>query len=927
MQRKTLGVLLVVLPPILLAGSGALWAEPPEAGEQTGAVPARPLLEAAQAGEPAGAEAAAGVRLGPETAAQAPDATPSAAYYRAWLSLVEPLISPAERAAFEGLASDREREAFMEGFWRVRDPTPGTPENEARERWYRSARLVAEIYADPRDERGTVTTLVGSLPLRTHRFPGCSPLWPLEVWQFRPTWDAVGGSAGASSSSSSSGDGGFYAVFVEKHSTDGGKFYRLWSPEKGRKALVFDPSGNLSWEAALEQARTRCQAGDWVWEELERALAEAVDLPAVRERVGLRPPPADWLAEALRRPASASLEAEVRLSFPGYDPEAGPAEAGARPAADGGDLPAPLPKDTVVAGRIVPSRGDLEALSGSDPSGVVILELTGEVFRRGALVDRFRYRFHQPPLRHGRAVIPLTFARSLPPGEYLLSLRLAAGSGAASRRWRQVRELQVPRRDVAAPVGVAAGKDGFTDVLPALAGLQVVPPGEGLQVGRVAVTALVFGTDVAAVRYRLNGKAAGESTEPPYRVELDLGPEPREHQVEAAAYDRDGRLLARDAIRLNAGPYRFAVRLVEPSGTGAPPGETVRARVAVEVPDGARLERVELFLNEEPAVVLFQPPFVQTLTLPPDQEVTFVRAVATLADGRTAEDVVLLQAPDEIDEVNVELVELYTAVEDAAGRAVTGLTAADFTVFDEGEEQEIHRFALVEDLSIHVAVLMDTSESMAERLEEARQSALRFFRQVLTPRDKAAFLTFDSRLHLHTAFTADVEALAAATRGLTAAGGTSLWDSLILSLHYFGGLEGKRALILLSDGEDVHSSFDFDSVLEYARRTGVAIYPVALPGEPLRRDGLLTAGDRQFQATRYVHSLKRLAEETGGRYTAIQEISELDALYAALSRELRSQYLLTYHVPEGAGPGFRTVEVRVNGRGREARTLRGYYAR
>jgi len=281
------------------------------------------------------------------------------------------------------------------------------------------------------------------------------------------------------------------------------------------------------------------------------------------------------------------------------------------------------------------------------------------------------------------------------------------------------------------------------------------------------------------------------------------------------------------------------------------------------------------------------------------------------------EDVVLINAPDASDVMDVHFVELYTTVLDRRGRPVEGLTAEDFTVREEGRAQEIRRFELVRDLPIYAGVLLDTSSSMAEELDDALNAASRFFATVITPKDRAAVITFNHAPSLAVRFTSDPEVLAGGLSGVHAAGGTALHDSLVYALYYFSGVQGKRALVLLSDGEDGGSHYDFEEALDYARRTGVAIYAV----------GLGTAGTDPIVRSK----LMRLAAETGGQWYAISRALELEKIYDDIEKELRTQYLLAYQ--SDAPPGddgdddedFREVEVEVAVPGAEAKTIRGYY--
>ncbi len=136
----------------------------------------------------------------------------------------------------------------------------------------------------------------------------------------------------------------------------------------------------------------------------------------------------------------------------------------------------------------------------------------------------------------------------------------------------------------------------------------------------------------------------------------------------------------------------------------------------------------------------------------------------------------------------------------------------------------------------------------------------------------------------------------------------SAGDTIVFSLFYFNGVKGQRAIVLLSDGKDEGSRFGWDEALDYARRAGVAIYPIGL-GEDLEK-----------------RKLERLAEETGGRAFFLKDAGELDAIYSKVQEELRSKYLIAYQSTNTSGSDdFRAVELKVSRPGVEIKTIRGYY--
>jgi VWFA-related protein len=293
------------------------------------------------------------------------------------------------------------------------------------------------------------------------------------------------------------------------------------------------------------------------------------------------------------------------------------------------------------------------------------------------------------------------------------------------------------------------------------------------------------------------------------------------------------------------------------------------------------------------------------------EDLAYLTVIAELDDGARAEDVRFLNVPSFMDEVEVDLVELYTAVVDRNNRLVRGLDSDRFKVFEDGRPQAIAKFELVENLPLTVGVTIDTSGSMIESLGEAKRAAVDFLENIITPKDQSFAVSFSNRPVLLMTRTSDVGAVAAALDDLHAIGNTALHDSVVTSLYYFRGVRGRRALVLLSDGEDTASTIPWKDALDYARKTGVVIYPIGL------NIGMTALGVRD--------KLNSLARETGGRAFYISKAVELAGVYDVIEEELRSQYLITYasDAPPDA-TAFRAVEVRMRNR-MKARTISGYY--
>lgn len=794
--------------------------------------------------------------------------------HRKFLEEVAPLMDEKERAAFLALRQDYQRDAFVQRFWQQRDPFPKTAINELRSNWEERVRIARERYGDLKQERAQMLLFHGE-PAEVLRNPCVDVLGPLEIWYY-PGTDRIRDS--------------FTLIFLHPSQ-------RLWVPSEGLAALLTQSAQASGARGVfLEQALLEnCPRGD----EVLGRIAIALDWPRYKDRV-IPDPGDEWLSTFMSYSTdlpegAGTFPAQVDLAFPG--------RYGSRTTVQ---ALVSVPKEEVTPEKI------------KDTASYNFV-VDGEVLYKGVLFEHFRYRFIVPQAETATATIPLVFQRYLRPGSYSLILRIEDTGG--KKYFREQREIEVPSVDVAAAAvspapgpQTALAEANSGAVLSDELGIRILPPPPGLLTGKVRLEATTTGEGIARVSFLLNGKTILTKAKPPFSVELNVGDQPRIHTLTALALGPSGQTVAEDEVLLNTGPHRFSVRLVEPQG-GKAIRAGLRAQAQVDVPEGEKLDRVEIYLNETLLATLYQPPFVQPLLIPQGQELTYVRAVAYLADGNSSEDTVLVNVPgDFTDQLDVQFVELFTSVVDGRGRPVEGLTQDDFKVYEDGVEQEVRRFELVRDVPIYAGVLLDTSGSMGERggdkLKAAVRGALTFFENVITPRDRAAVITFADDPSLAVRFTNQTDVLAGGLAGLTAEGDTSLHDSIVYALYYFGGLKGKRAIILLSDGQDYGSKYGFSEALEYARRSGVAIYSVGIDL-------------KEFEVRT---KLQKLSEETGGRAFFLGATGELDKVFETVEKELRSQYLLAY---QSSNPShddkFRAVEVKVSKPGLEAKTVRGYY--
>jgi len=786
-----------------------------------------------------------------------------------WLEDVAPLLGTGEREAFLRLSDEAQKQEFIRRFWQVRDPYPQTERNELQEGW--SQRLAeARQHWGLGDDRSRAFLLRGE---PDSSFEGSCPGAPVyEVWIYESNFRAK-----------------YRSVLVF---TLGGDAAKLWQPGPNAPALA-PPA-----VADCVHGRELGREAMWIrsfGEEQYRALVE-------RTLARPRPSQRDWYAQL----APISNEA--------------PAPEDALPAGLEVEYPARVEGNSVVRVMMrVPSESLTPA--PAPPSTSRELLVTGQVLQDRGVLEDFRYSFHVDPRVESQPFIPLVFERYLRPGFYMLRIKLVVLF--TKRFFTEERSLTVP-----AIGGVPQGMDVamnrlYEEADAALSasrpGIRLLPPADKLLAGHTRFEARVDrlaeapeASQISRVSFLLDGRRIYTRNRPPYAVTLDLGDVPRLQKLTVEGLDESGQVLAKDELVLNAGAQRFSVRLIDPQ-PGREYRNSLRAKVQVEPPQGDRVDRVEVWFNEDRVATLYQPPYTQPILLPKGKEVGYVRAVAYLADGRAAEDLVLLNTPQTPDEMAVRVVELFTTVVDGAGRPVQTVDPGVLTVFEDGNPQKVRVVEPVGEAPIRVVTLIDNSLSMGERLEETRGAALQFFQRTLRPVDQAAVITFNRKPTVAVKLTNDLEELREGLTGLLAEDQTSLYDSLAYALQYLSGVKGQRAVLLLSDGMDRSSRLTFEQSLECARRAGIAVYTIGLG---LEDGGKGEAGD----------NLKRMAAETGGKSWFVDTTAQLDGVYQQIERELRSQYRIAYQSTNNSpDDGFRVVRVEVGKKGLEARTISGYY--
>jgi Ca-activated chloride channel family protein len=354
---------------------------------------------------------------------------------------------------------------------------------------------------------------------------------------------------------------------------------------------------------------------------------------------------------------------------------------------------------------------------------------------------------------------------------------------------------------------------------------------------------------------------------------------------------------------------------------GAPVMGEVEVSVAAG-PEGV-VDVVEFVVDGQPVGSLSQPPYDFVVDLGGDNLPHAIEAVARSGDGAEARAMVTTQPVPIAAEYSVELQQLYVTVSED-GERVLDLDQDAFVVTDEGDDQEIVTFARG-DLPFTASILIDTSASMQGDKLEAAIAGARAFLDGMQPLDQVQLTVFSDSLKIHTPIGAGREVIMTGLGWVRARGGTAIADHLWASLKLLEARQGRRVVVLLSDGIDTHSVLPMEAALEAAQRSQTLIYWIRLEGRRGAERGSLSSAWRDPAGYREeISVLRRAVSDSGGRIIPVRSAREIEPVFLSILAELREQYVLGYYPTDRRNDGrWRRVRVEVDGHA-EVRTSRGY---
>ena len=412
--------------------------------------------------------------------------------------------------------------------------------------------------------------------------------------------------------------------------------------------------------------------------------------------------------------------------------------------------------------------------------------------------------------------------------------------------------------------------------------VRLVPPrGErsGLR-GKKTFGTVTTSEVVRRVEFYLDEELVFDDKRKPFSTRIDLGPEAVPHVIRVVGYDRADRRLDEDELPINQ-PLRsteIGIASVEPQAGGS-----YAIEAQVDLVAGRRLDRVEFYRNDRLAVTMTRPPFRTVLPGPVMPGADFARIAVYLDDGSMIEDVEFLSSDAPVAETIVNLVEVYVVVNDEEGKPITTLTREDFVLLGDRSPIPIERFAVAEDVPLVLGLAVDSSQSMWALMPDVRKAAARFLGNTLTKLDQAFLIDFDTRPRLISDTTADVRELIGSLKDMRADGQTALYDAMEFSLVHLARDQGRRALVVLTDGDDYGSQAGYRRTFRTAGNTGVPIYVINM----IQGEDPWGRGPRKLD-------MEAIAKASGGRVYYVGSMDAVLWAYEHIGNELRSQYMLGY---------------------------------
>lgn len=407
----------------------------------------------------------------------------------------------------------------------------------------------------------------------------------------------------------------------------------------------------------------------------------------------------------------------------------------------------------------------------------------------------------------------------------------------------------------------------------------------------------------AKIAITVDGQQVATGLLPPYRVAVDFGQAALQHRIAITATGPKGkRVQWYETLNRGNLPLSLQVKAIDPSN-GLFEAVTTATK---EDP----VTTVELWHDGRRILAVNEPPY--RLTVPAEVlQSGFVQLTARTAAGEEVADFWSPGGGVLSQEISVRTVPIFVSVVDRHGNTRVDVDRTHFRILDNNAVGKIVEFGKAFDQPISIALLLDASRSMTYLMSHATTAASEFVERALKEGDRCSVIAIQDVPRRKQPLTGDRAQVAQALAGLQPTGSTALYDAIETALRELKDEKNRRAIVVLTDGADTGSLASFDEVHAKARQAGIPIYFIAYQG---------------LDNAKELDRIKYLAAETGG-FVATATQQDLAARYAAIEKDLRAQFAITYQVSDYAKANeYRRLRVTLDSPALSARTIKGYFA-
>lgn len=355
------------------------------------------------------------------------------------------------------------------------------------------------------------------------------------------------------------------------------------------------------------------------------------------------------------------------------------------------------------------------------------------------------------------------------------------------------------------------------------------------------------------------------------------------------------------------------VKFLSPRNDGVWVGRQV-IDILVKGMDPGAIRSVQLFLDGKLLRDFLKPPYKLIYDFGPKPKFRKLKVVVRDVNQNIMSEEIRSEFFDDAQEVNIVQIVVPVAVMDQKGNYVTGLTKDDFVLLEDGIPQKIDYFSKSGRTKFNLALLIDISSSMKNKIGKVKEGARLFLEQLLTKDDRAIIVFFNHDVFEDTDFTNDIDELFNSISVAFPFGATALYDAIAYCIKLLKSITGRNIIILFSDGEDNSSYIDPYTLIKNAEKSNSVIYSIGKK--------LVTYEDNQYQDL-----LNKISTSSGGMTFFFEKVEDIEVVYQKIRRDIRAKYILQFSPKDDKRRRrFRKLTIQLKDRKRYTiRTIKGYY--